>query len=88
MKRIATLTAAALIAAPAAFAQDTIVIEDEGMSMMQQRLQNALADCNITVEDADLMNLTLAQVSGIIIQSGSEDNNQDKCQQMEALLQD
>ena len=88
MKRIATLTAAALIAAPAAFAQDVVVVEDEGMNMMQQRLQEALADCEIVVEDTDMMNLTLAQVSGIIIQANSEDSNQDKCQQMEALLQD
>lgn len=88
MKRIATLTAAALIAAPAAFAQDVVVVEDEGMSMMQQRLQDALADCSVDMEDEDLMNLTLAQVSGIIIQSNSSDSQQDKCQQMEALLQD
>lgn len=88
MKRIATLTAAALIAAPAAFAQDVVVVEDEGMNMMQQRLQDALADCSVDMEDEDLMNLTLAQVSGIIIQSNSSDSQQDKCQQMEALLQD
>ncbi|SFG87279.1 hypothetical protein SAMN04488020_104254 [Palleronia marisminoris] len=87
MKRIATLTAAALIAAPAAFAEQHMV-EDEGMTMMQQRLQDALADCNVDVEEEDMMNLTLAQVSGIIIQSGSEESNQDKCQNIEALIQD
>ncbi|WP_375260622.1 hypothetical protein [Palleronia sp.] len=87
MKRIATLAAAALVAAPAAFAEQHMA-EDEGMSMMQQRLENALADCQASLEEEDLMNLTLAQVSGIIIQSNSADSNQDKCQKIEALIQD
>lgn len=86
MKRIFTLTAAALIAAPAAFAEQHMA-EDEGMSMMQQRLEQALADCEVEVEEEDVMNLTLAQVSGIIIQSNSSDSNQDKCQSISALIE-
>ena len=87
MKRIATLTAAALLAAPAAFA-DQHMVEDEAMSMMEQRLQDALADCGFPSDEYDVMELTLAEVSGIIMESNSEDDNQDKCQTIEGFLGD
>lgn len=87
MNRIATFTAAALLAAPAAFAEQHM-IEDEGMTMMQERLQNALSECQAVLEEEDLMNLTLAQVSGIIVSANSDDSESDKCQKMRAHIED
>jgi hypothetical protein len=84
MKRIIPLAAASLIAAPAAFA-DTHM--DESMTMMSQRLSDALADCSVEITEEEMMGLTIADVSGIIIASNSEDSQTDKCTAIEGFLQ-
>ncbi len=85
MKRIVTLATAALIAAPA-FAQDEAGM-DEQMTMLQQRLQDALAECEVELDEDQMMNLTMAQVSGIVLTSGSSDGS-DTCEEVEAIARD
>ncbi len=85
MKRIATIAAAALLAAPA-FAQDSAQM-DEQMTMLQQRLQEALSECQVELDEEQMMNLTMAQVSGIVLTAGSSDGS-DECQEIEAIAND
>ncbi|SPJ23322.1 hypothetical protein [Palleronia abyssalis] len=84
MKKIIALATVSLIAAPAAFAEAHM---DESMTMMTQRLQNALADCNVEVTEEEMMNLSIADVSGIIIATNS-DSQTDKCTTIEGFLQE
>lgn len=82
MKRIFTIATAALIAAPA-FAQEDAA-SDEQMTMLQERLETALAECDIELDEEEMMSLTMAQVSGIVLESGNSDGS-NQCEQIEAV---
>lgn len=86
MKRIAALAAAALVSAPAFAAQHEGGNMDEQMSMLQQRLEAALADCQVELSEDQMMQLTLAEVSGIVLASGSSDGA-NQCQEIQAIAQ-
>ena len=79
MTRIFTITAAALIAAPT-FA----VAQDENMTMLQEKLETALADCELEMDQDGMMELTMAQVSGIVLAANSAGEGE-KCQQIESI---
>ncbi len=88
MNRIATIAAAAtLVAAPAFAAQHEGGGMDEQMTMLQQRLQEALAECNVELDEEQMMNLTMAQVSGIVLTSGSSDGS-NECEEVSAIAND
>ena len=83
MKSILTIATAALIAAPA-FAAQHEMESNEQMTMMQQRLEQAFANCDQQLDEETMMGMTLAQVNGIIQASDSNDAS-DVCQQIEAI---
>ena len=84
MKRIITLAAATLVAAPAAFAAAHMT---EEMTMVQSKFADAVADCDYEVDDEAIMDLTMAQVAGVLVSAGSADGGE-KCDQIDALLND
>ncbi len=85
MKRMITVAAAALIAAPA-FAQDATadMQSDEQMTMLQQRLEEALSGCDIDIDEDGMMNLTMTQVSGIVLTANSQGGSEE-CQRIEGI---
>ncbi len=90
MNRIITVAAAALLAAPA-FAEShaggdmgSDMQGDEQMSMLQQRLGEALSECDIDMDEDGMMSLTMAQVSGIVLTANSQGGSEE-CQRVEAI---
>ncbi len=83
VKTLMTIAAAATLAMPALAAQHE-QMSDEQMTMLEQRLQTALNNCDIDIEEDGMMQLTMAQVSGIVLtdNSGASSN---KCQEIEAI---
>lgn len=87
MNRIFSVaTAATLLAAPAFAAEHTgaDMAPDEQMTMLQQRLGEALDGCRIDLDEEGMMALTMAQVSGIVLAANSGDGG-DECQRVEAI---
>ena len=82
MKRIITLAAATMIAAPAAFAEAHMT---EEMTMVQTKFADAVAACDYEISDEEIMNLTIAQVAGVLLTDGSADQST-KCEEIDGLL--
>ena len=84
MKRIITIAAATMFAAPAAFAEAHM---SEEMTMVQTKFSEAVASCDYEISDEEVMDLTMAQVAGVLLTAGSADESE-KCNQIDALLND
>lgn len=84
MKRILTIAAATSFVASSAFA--AAHMPDE-MTMLSGKVKDALTGCNISMQEEDAMNLTMAQVSGIVLADSSEDGG-DKCNTIESIVED
>ena len=86
MNRILTIAAAATLVGGAAFAEAHME-QPEEMTMLSGKVADALAGCEVDLDEEGMMNLTMAQVSGIVIAASSDDGG-DACQKIESIAQD
>ena len=84
MKRILTIAAATSFVASSAFAAAHMT---EEMTMLSGKVNDALTGCDISMEEEATMDLTMAQVAGIVLADSSEDGG-DKCNQIKSIVED